>query len=116
MRSFRREVDTKMGFKEGLFVLVFIAIAAPFAFKITSSIQGFKDEAVLGVVFLFYAIDAFLSRSGDYFPAAAIQQVGAIGKIQAVSKAQRQIVGRSPPPSSTVRGPYRAGSFSLRRR
>lgn len=107
-----------MGFKEGIFVLAFIAIAAPFAFKITSSIPGFKDEAILGIVFLFYAIDAFLSRSGDYFPAAAIQSVAGTRKavIETTALQRRIAPKQSPQSASRYTGLHPAGSFRFRRR
>lgn len=107
-----------MGFKEGIFVLVFIAIAAPFAFRITSQIPGFKDEAILGVVFLFYAIDAFMSRSGDFLPGTAVQSIAGIRRASMETSALKSriasTVPHSPRTPSTTKGPYRAGSFSFK--
>ena len=109
-----------MGFKEGLFVLVFVAIAAPFAFKVTSAIPGFQDEAILAIVFLFYAVDAFMDKSSPgssgYLPAAAVQSiVGARG----VSLKSRQLSAVSKTPTTPSRyggSTMIASSFKFRRR
>ncbi len=106
-----------MGFKEGILVLVFIAIAAPFAFKLTSKIPGFQDEAILAVMFLFYSIDAFMSRSPNYFPAAAIQQLGGIRDTQIRAAAMQQQASKQVAKSAArPRGLAPASSFSFRRR
>lgn len=99
-----------MGLKEGITVIIFIAIAAPLAFRVTSTIPGFADDAILGITILFYAIDAFMNRSGpgSYAPSALIDAVSTTALLKAVP--------RSTTPAKSQHTPRSASSLNFRKR
>lgn len=113
-----------MGFKEGMVTLVFVAIAAPFIFRITSSgpLAGtFLDDGAVALGLLLYVMETFLERgnSSGYLAASVINAAGGARRATIQGQPKEIIHRKAGPPGGP--GGYGgrsviASSFKFRRR